>query len=139
MQTPLVLIRRAGRLFGARVKEVAGAGRLEAITAVPGAPPWMWGATIHQGAVLSLIDLVPFLGLSQTGVADLPVYLVLMSNGSRIGLLVEELLGLEETDGEVGPNEGSEHPGIAGIARRGGEPIYVLSASVLFGDSRLKP
>lgn len=136
---PLVLFRRANRLIGLDPAEVDGAGRLKAIAPVPGGPAWLSGAVQHQGTVLSLVDLQQFWGLQHTGVTDLPSFVVLSNGRAKVGLLAEELLGLEDTDGPVGPAAGERHAGLAGIARRRGQPVYAISARTFFEDPRLRP
>jgi hypothetical protein len=54
-------------------------------------------------------------------------------------VVAEELLGLDDVDGEVGLYEGEGQSGLKGVARRRGEPVYVLSIASLLKDGRLCP
>src|SRR5688572_16443109 len=78
----LTLFTRGKQMYGVRLGEVEGAGRLKQLSLVPGAPPWMVGAVQHRGAILSLLDLPPFWGLEVKGLSDLPTFLV-VSDGRQ--------------------------------------------------------
>jgi purine-binding chemotaxis protein CheW len=135
---PLTLFHRGKQLYGVRLGEVEGAGRLKQFSPVPGAPPWMVGAVQHRGAILTLLDLPPFWGLEVKGLSDLPTFLVISDGLQKVGVLVEELLGVHEVDGEVAPYRGDERAGVSEVARFSGQPVLVLSAARLFQDGRLK-
>ncbi len=131
-----VLVRRTGLLIGLRVAEVESAGRVREITAVPGAPEWLRGATVHRGHVVSLIDLVALWGEGR-GVADLPSFVCLRLGERRLGILVEELLGFDETDAKLELWQGNERAGVASVTQRGRERVYVISAERLFASPEL--
>lgn len=132
-----VLMRRAGVLFGFHVNEVESSGRLRELTAVPGAEDWLRGITMHRGSVLSVVDLLVFWGELKRGVADMPSFVCLSTGGRAIGLLVEELLGLDETDARLEPWQGTERPGLEAVTQRRGERVHVISAERLLLDPRL--
>jgi purine-binding chemotaxis protein CheW len=134
----LTLFRRAGQLYGLHVDEVAGAGRLREMTPVPGGPGWLIGALPFRGSVLSLIDLPKLWGTESVGVADLPTYVVLADGERRVGVLVEELLGVQEIDGAPQPYQGLARAGLSEIARKSGQPVLVLSARELMQEPRLR-
>jgi purine-binding chemotaxis protein CheW len=134
----LILFSRSKQLYGVRLGDVEGAGRLKHLSMVPGGPPWMLGAVQHRGAILTLLDLLPFWGLEVKGLSDLPTFIVLSDGSQRMGLLVEELLGVHEVDGAAAPYRGDERAGVSEIAHLSGQPVLVLSAARLFQDGRLK-
>lgn len=143
--TSLTLFTRAGQLFGIRTEEVDGAGRLRTLSQVPASPPWILGAVQRHGSVLTLVDLPVFWGLEPKGIADLPTYLVLVHGERRIGVMVEELQGVFELEGNPVIYRGPERSGIVQVVRRRStperldEPILVVSALTLFQDPRLRP
>lgn len=135
---PLSLFVRGKQLYGLRLGEVEGAGRLRQLSTVPGAPPWMVGAVQHRGTIITLLDLAPFWGMELKGLADLPTFVVVGDGRAQIGVLVEELLGVHEVDAAIQPYRGDERVGISEIAHWGQQAVLVLSAARLMQDGRLK-
>lgn len=133
----LTLFERLDQLYGLRLAEVEGAGRLKDLSPVPGAPEWLVGAILHRGRVVSMIDLPSFWGLQQRGVADLPTFVVITDGRSRVGFLVEDLLGVHELPDAPSAYQGVERSGLVEVARRAERPVLVLSARKLFEDPRL--
>lgn len=131
-----VLVRRTGLLIGLRVAEVESAGRVRDITPVPGAPEWLRGAAVHRAHVVSLIDLAGLWGEAGGG-ADLPSFVCLRLRERRLGLLVEELLGFDETDATLETWQGSERAGVVAVTHRGRERVLVISAERLFSSPEL--
>jgi chemotaxis signal transduction protein len=135
----LSLFLRGKQLYGVRLSEVEGAGRLRQLSTVPGAPGWMVGAVQHRGSILTLVDLAVFWGLEIRGVADLPTCGVVGDGNQRLGLLVEDLIGVQEVEATIQPYRGDERAGISEIAHFGAEPVLILSAARLMQDARLRP
>ncbi|HEY8206851.1 MAG TPA: chemotaxis protein CheW [Myxococcaceae bacterium] len=135
---PLSLFIRGKQVYGLRLGEVEGAGRLRQLSHVPGAPAWMVGAVQHRGSILTLVDLAPFWNVEIKGLADLPTFLVISDGSQRLGLLVEELLGVHEVDAAIQPYRGDERAGISEVAHLGNQAVLVLSAARLMQDARLK-
>src|SRR5262245_56719248 len=135
---PLSLFIRGKQVYGLRLGEVEGAGRLRQLSHVPGAPAWMVGAVQHRGSILTLVDLAPFWNVEIKGEADLPTFVVVSDGNQRLGLLVEELLGVHEVDAAIQPYRGDERAGISEVARLGDQAVLVLSAARLMQDGRLK-
>ena len=134
----MVLFTRAGALFAVHASEVLGSGRLRTLSPAPGAPDWLRGAILHQGEVLTLVDLPAFWNADLPGVVDLRTYVVLSDGIQRVGLLVEELLGLRELDEAPHAPEGPTRVGIIQVTRHQGTLAEVLGARALFDDPRLK-
>jgi purine-binding chemotaxis protein CheW len=135
---PLSLFMRGKQLYGLRLGEVEGAGRLRQLSHVPGAPPWMVGAVQHRGSILSLLDLAPFWGVEIKGLADLPTFIVVTDGRGQIGVLVEELMGVHEVDAAIQPYRGDDRVGISEVAHWGEQAVLVLSAARLLQDGRLR-
>lgn len=135
---PLSLFVRGKQIYGLRLGEVEGAGRLRQLSHVPGAPPWMVGAVQHRGSILTLVDLASFWGVELKGLADLPTFVVVSDGAQRLGILVEELLGVHEVDAAIQPYRGDERAGISEVAHLGEQAVLVISAPRLMQDGRLK-
>jgi purine-binding chemotaxis protein CheW len=140
----LVLFVRGGVTYGIRPEEVDGAGRLKDFTPVPGAPPYLVGAVQFRSQVISLIDPAAFWGLEVSGVADLPLYLVLSAKAEergaparRLGLAIEELEGLGEVSSRLDPYQAEPRSGATHVGRRDDKVIIVVSAADLMRDARL--
>lgn len=133
----LVLVRRGGVLLGLGVHEVESSGRVKDLTPIPGAPAWLRGATFHRGHVVSLIDLLSVWGEGQ-GASDLPSFVCVRLGNRRVGLLVEELLGLDEADAQLEPWRSAERPGVVSVTQRRGERVFLISAERLFSIAELE-
>lgn len=133
----LTLFRRGGQLLGIRLAEVAAGGLLRQLSPIPGGPAWLLGALHHRGQVISLLDLPTLWGLPTAGVRDLPSFVVLTDGVRRLGLAVEELLGVHEVVGGLIPYAGETRAGLQEVARYQERSVLVLSAPRLFADPRL--
>jgi purine-binding chemotaxis protein CheW len=138
-QSQMTLFRRGGQLYALPIEHVEGASRVRELSPIPDGLPWMVGATLYKGEVLTLVDLLSFWGALPQGIADLPSFLVLSSGGQRVGLLVEELLGMQEVDDASTRYEGVERVALTHVGRLKGEPVLVLSAKELLSDDRFQP
>lgn len=134
----VVLFARGGRTHAIRGSEIEAVARLKNFWPVPGAPSWVRGAVLHRGAVTSLVDLPAFWGEPPDGARDLNAFVVVTHRGARLALLAEELLGVEELDGEPGPWRGQPLVGVAALAAVRDRPVMLLSAASLFDDPRLR-
>lgn len=133
--TPLALFRRLDALYGVKLDEVAGAGRVRAMSPVPGGPEHVAGVTLHQGRLLPLVDLAGLWRLPHRGVFDLSSFIVVSHRKVEVGLLVEQLLGLVEVPGELRPWEGAPLPGVTAVARFEGRVLTLVSAQALLESS----
>jgi purine-binding chemotaxis protein CheW len=61
-----LLVHVTGAGYGIPVEQLAGVERVGQISAVPHAPPWLWGLTHLHRQVLPVVDLAAFLGLGTT-------------------------------------------------------------------------
>ena len=129
--TPLALFRRLTEVYGVRLAEVAGAGRVRTMSPVPGGPGHIAGVTLHLGQLLPLVDLAALWKLPQRGVFDLSSFVVLSHHELEVGVLVEQLMGLVEVPGKISVWEGAPMAGVTGVARFEGRVVTVLSAEAL--------
>lgn len=135
---PALLFKRHGELFGVRLNEARGSGRLRELSPIPGGPTWLAGVIQHQGEVLSLIDLPVFWEEDPRSVRDLPTYLVLSNGTTQLGVLVEELLGVHPLDGAPSKYQGAQRLGITEVGRYDGQPVLLLSARTIFDEARFQ-
>jgi hypothetical protein len=56
-----------------------------------------------------------------------------------VGVLVEELQGVQDVDANTTPYQGVDRSGLTEVARQRGSAILVLSAARLLQDPRLLP
>jgi len=133
----LTLFRRGGQLLGVRLTQVSAGGLLRQLSPIPGGPSWLLGALHHRGEVISLLDLPALWGLPSAGVRDLPSFVVITDGARRLGLAVEELLGVHEVEGGLIPYAGEGRAGLAELARYQDRPVLVLSVPHLLSDPRL--
>jgi chemotaxis signal transduction protein len=138
---PVILFRRNQQLFGVRLEEARGSGRLRDLTAIPGGPDWITGVIQHQGEVLSLIDLPSYWGEPIQGVRDLPTYVVgaLPGTNQKVGILVEELLGVHPLEGALSGYHGAKRHGLTEVGHKDAEPVLLLSVRALLEDQRFLP
>ena len=129
--TPLALFRRLTELYGVRLADVAGAGRVRAMSPVPGGPEHVAGVTLHLGQLLPLVDLPALWKLPHHGVFDLSSFVVLSHRKVEVGVLVEQLLGLIEVPGAISPWEGAPMAGVTAVTRYAGKVVTIVSAEAL--------
>lgn len=77
------------------VREVA---KLIDLTPVPGTPEFLAGVTNLRGEILVVVDLRRFLGLSQSGLADLSRLIVLGTDCAEFGILADEAHSVSSID-----------------------------------------
>jgi purine-binding chemotaxis protein CheW len=121
-QISLVLVRLGREIYGLDARHVWSIKPLEQITRVPRVPNWVAGVVNLRGRIYSVIDLRRFFGLpaSQDG-AGVPSLIVVETPEMELGLLVDEVLGVEATPlGRIQEAEGTV---------RGLRPEYVLGVT----------
>jgi purine-binding chemotaxis protein CheW len=133
----LTLFVRHEMLLGVKVDEVAGAGNVRQLSPIPRAPAWMLGAVFHRGEVLTLIDLPAFWGLDLRRIVDLPTYVVISDGRSKVGVLAEDLRGVQEVAASVTAWRGEPRQGVCEVGRHQDRPVAIISAQALLSDPRL--
>ena len=126
MEHQLVIFELAEELYGVDIATVEGIIKMQAITAVPHAPPFVEGVTNLRGTVLPVMDLRKRFGLpTQTATKDSRIVVAVMDS-LKVGIVVDgvsEVLRVPEEAIEppsplVTTNETSFINGIAKIADR---------------------
>lgn len=128
-----VLFRSGGERFAIPLESVA--------EVVPPAPPWatvprsapaVRGAMTVRGRVVAVVDLAAMMG---RGGASPPRGQVLVLDRERrtLGLLVDEVLGVEPVGAPDRPGEG---PPVRGLATARGAPVAVLDTVALVEAAR---
>jgi chemotaxis signal transduction protein len=94
MDLEILVVELAGRHYGAPLKAVREVFTLGPLTPVPTAPAAVAGVANLRGQVIPVLDLMRLLdlGLHRLRLGD-PVVLV-ESDGTRVGLLVDRVVGL---------------------------------------------
>lgn len=87
--------RSAGERYAFETAYVAQVYPICSITPIPGVPNFVVGIIMSQGEVLSIIDLRSLLDLPISGLADPTSIIVLKGGAMELGILAEEILGIE--------------------------------------------
>ncbi len=82
----------------AALDEIAEIIPIPETTKVPGVKPWLKGVANLRGVLLTLIDLQEFLGRSTSRNVLRQRVLVLDQRGSYLGLIVDEVTGMQHFD-----------------------------------------
>jgi purine-binding chemotaxis protein CheW len=92
MEQQLVIFELASEFYGVDIATVEGIIKMQAITAVPHAPPFVEGVTNLRGAVLPVMDLRKRFGLPpQTATHDSRIVIAVMG-GLKVGIVVDSVL-----------------------------------------------
>lgn len=91
-------------LDSSRVEEIV---RVPAITPVRGSPPYILGIANLRGRIITVLDIAALLGFGPASIGDGARILVAESGGEPVGILVEALHDVVET----------EHSGLRPIAQ----------------------
>lgn len=127
---------RALALPVSHVREIL---RLEGLTGVPNAPQPVAGVMNLRGHVLPVVDTHALLGLPGSPVTDASRVLIFLLNNRSIGLVVDDVTGLEKLQAELVQTVTESEPlarvskGI--LPRRDDQPLLLLDpARLLAGD-----
>jgi purine-binding chemotaxis protein CheW len=141
-RVPYLCVRVAGEscaLALGRLREIAPCG---AITAIPGAPPFVLGATNVRGAIVAVVDVGRRYGLAATRVDNCSSLLLVdvEQQSSAIGIVVEEILGLHQVPADAldrTPPFGTRFPSeiVLGMAPVGGAFVPVIDTSQALAET----
>jgi twitching motility protein PilI len=129
------------------VRLVASLGEVSEILTVPRVTPlprvkdWILGIANVRGRLLPIVDLHRFLGTTPTTPRLQWRVLIVNSSEFRVGLVVEQSLGLQHfvsESFEEGRPDGiaALHPFVEGAYRHAGRMFYVVRLSALVRDER---
>jgi purine-binding chemotaxis protein CheW len=95
-QVEVAVIRLDRELYGLSVEFIFDIRPLGQITRVPRAPDWVAGVVNLRGQIISVVDLLRFLGLSASEERGSERFMLLVqSHGMELALLADEVLAIE--------------------------------------------
>ncbi len=134
----LVVFGIGGNTLAVPLAKVTRAARLNHLTEIPHAPPYLLGVTAVEGQLVSLLDLAAFLGLGRAGWKDIGAAVVVAHGGREIGLGADDLHGIEDVPArDVARLPGARGP-LTRMARLDGESVLVLDVEAVLSDPRLQ-
>jgi purine-binding chemotaxis protein CheW len=89
MEQQLVIFELAQEFYGVDISTVEGIIKMQAITAVPHAPPFVDGVTNLRGAVLPVVDLRRRFGLPRQEATKDSRIVVAVMGGLKVGMTVD--------------------------------------------------
>lgn len=133
------MVTLAGYRFAVEVRYAREVVVFEEYTVVPLAPAHLLGVASVRGDIMPVVDIGPLLGLAPA-VAGHPVRaLVVEGDGIKVGLMIDEVLGLELLDGRLPADREDGGGVIAGRLEREGGDVALLDVrallSVMGGDT----
>lgn len=66
----------------------------QGLTPLPCTPPFVVGIVHTRGQIISVINIKKFLGLAQSGIADLHKIIILHSPSMEFGILADDIIGV---------------------------------------------
>ncbi len=91
-----IVLTVGGEFFAVEIGRVREIIRLPAITWLPGAPASIKGIVNLRGVVVAVVDLAVLFSHSQLEIEPKSRIVIVESAGASVGLLVEEVIGVEE-------------------------------------------
>ena len=110
------MVTLAGYRFAVEVRHAREVVVLDEYTIVPLAPDHLLGVANLRGDIMPLVDIGPLLGRAPAPAGPEARALVVEREGIRVGLLIDEVLGIESLDGSPSADDHDEPGGV--IARR---------------------
>ncbi len=119
-----------------RVREVI---LLDELTAVPAAPPQVVGVANLRGDVLPIVDPQRLLGVATRRAGRRLRALVVAGGGAHVGILIDDVLGLETFDDVLEIGDATRKPYVAcalGRLRRSDGLVTLLDADAVVAALR---
>ena len=134
LQRRACLVTLAGYPFAVEVRYAREVVVFDEYTVVPLAPPYLLGVASLRGNIMPVVDVRPLLGMAPAVAGHEVRVLVVERDGVKVGLLIDEVLGLEALDGpslaDDGHDPGAGHV-IAGRLQREGGDVALLDVRAL--------
>ena len=131
----ILVFRAGGSKLGLEADCVAEVARATLSTPLPLAPRHVVGFCELRGEALVLVDLAAHLGLKEGPALRDGLAVVVSIRGDRFALLVDEVEGVVEAEGQLAPlpaRTGDQAASCCrGILKREGESVLVLEAGAL--------
>ncbi|MFO2462065.1 chemotaxis protein CheW [Pseudomonas sp. 15FMM2] len=109
-------------------------------TLMPGVKPWVKGVANLRGRLLPVIDLCGFLGHTLTTVRKQRRVLVIEHEDIFVGLLVDEVVGLQHFAQDLLERVPSQSPAVTGAAfiqgQFSGEPLWQVFSPFALAQAR---
>lgn len=126
-------------IYGIRVLKVQEIQRYCEISSIPGASPHVLGIINLRGNVICVIDTRAKFGLPTFEVTDNSRIVILETNKSVIGLLVDgvdEVMSIKQSEMNDAPNVGSNEsaPFIESVCNRNKELLILLNVESILTD-----
>ncbi|MFZ6031120.1 MAG: chemotaxis protein CheW [Chloroflexota bacterium] len=119
-QIEVAIIRLGRELYGLDVEYIFDIRPLEGITRVPRVPAWVTGIVNLRGQIMSVIDLLAFLGLPSDRHSQDECYLLMVQTpGMELALLADEVLSIETLPSRSVQEAGNTVRGLRPEAVRG--------------------
>lgn len=125
LQRRACLVTLAGYPFAVEVRYAREVVVFDEYTVVPLAPPYLLGVASLRGNIMPVVDVRPLLGMAPAVAGHEVRALVVERDGVKVGLLIDEVLGLEALDGpslaDDGHDPGARHVIVGRLQREGGD------------------
>jgi purine-binding chemotaxis protein CheW len=130
-----VLVRLGTGRFAVDLAHVAEVGKVPVVTRLPGLPAWMSGVANWRGRILPALDLRTLLGAAAVPLTGTARLVVLSTEVSTVGLLVDAVEGTTTVGEEMAPFPAALPGGgaelVAGQLPRADGPVAVLDVDAV--------
>ena len=128
------MVTLAGYRFAVEVRYAREVVVFDEFTIVPLAPSYLLGVANLRGNIMPVVDVRPLLGMAPAVAGHEVRALVIEPDAMKIGLLIDEVLGLEPLDGPSPAHDGDIAGAggvIAGRLQRDGGDVALLDVRAL--------
>jgi chemotaxis signal transduction protein len=139
------MVTLAGYRFAVEVRYAREVVVVDEYTIVPLAPSYLLGVANLRGNIMPVVDVRPLLGMAPAVAGHEVRALVIERDAVKIGLLIDEVLGLEPLDGPLPADDGDiagAEGVIAGRLQWDGGDVTLLDVRALLaamgGDTEAK-
>jgi Chemotaxis signal transduction protein len=139
------MVTLAGSRFAVEVRYAREVVVFDEYTIVPLAPAYLLGVANLRGNIMPVVDVRPLLGMAPAVAGHEVRALVIERDAVKIGLLIDEVLGLEPLDGPLSVDDGDiagAEGVIAGRLQGDGGDVTLLDVRALLaamgGDTEAK-
>jgi purine-binding chemotaxis protein CheW len=129
----------AGEIFAVEIKFVKEVYSLRKLIEIPCTPSFVRGVTNLRGQILSVIDLMAFLGLETIESRQSNKVIVVSNANMELGILCEEIVGVRSVSKELIRNDvpllaGAGQDFFLGLTDKG---VVVLNLEKIMSDERI--
>lgn len=125
-----------GQSYALNVLQVQEILCFDDVTPVPSAPDYVLGVINVRGNIVTVVDASKRIGLCRDGADRIEWIVILDADGEHIGLLVDEVLEVNDIDEDKVEQAPSDSPNaISGVIVDAGEMTVLLDARSMLGLS----